>query len=426
MRVLRALSPDGRYLFVTKFLRMFAFGVISFVLELFAGAAGLSKSETGALLTLCLVGDCLLCLGLGPRADAWGRRLSLCICALLMMFAGVVSCLTLNFTLLLLGLGLGIASPTGKEVGPLQAVEKAMLAQLVPDADRTEVFAYHALVADAGGALGALSGGILAEALMDFRLQALSAYRGLLIVYAGLALLLFTVYTRISRAAEAPVADGGPSACQPDPGGGCCGLRQSRSIVLKLSALFAVDAFAGGLVAQTFLPLWLSRRFACDTGVVGILLLCTNGAASISQLVAPKFAKRFGLLRTMVFTHLPSNVILALVPVCPSFWTASVMLVLRSFISQMDVPTRESFVMAVVHPSERTASGTVTGLARVVGMALSPYLANALFFAEDPFVQGVPFFVAGGLKVLYDLTLLCSMRKVAPPEEVLAREQPLR
>jgi predicted MFS family arabinose efflux permease len=331
--------------------------------------------------------------------------------AVLMVLAGAVFALSRDFWLLLAAATLGIISPAGNEVGPFLAIEQAALSQAVPDASRTRVFARYALAGAAATALGSLAGGWLAAGLQRAGSSPLSAYRAVALAYAGLGAVLLLLFTRLSPAAESPARSAGRPAFLA-PG---LGLGRSRGVVARLSGLFAVDAFAGGFVVQSLVAWWFHRRFGLEEQWLGALFFGANLLAGLSALAAGWLAARIGLVNTMVATHLPSNVLLLLVPLMPSLELAAGVLLVRFSISQMDVPTRQSYTMAVVEPAERSAAAGVTGIARTVGSSLAPLAAGPLYASAA--LSGVPFFVAGGLKIAYDLLLWRSFRRLRPPEE---------
>jgi len=404
-------GSDVGLLFATRSVRLFAYGLLSVVLALHLAAAGLSEARIGLLLSLTLAGDTLLSLWITTRADRAGRGRMLRLGAALMAAAGLVFASAQDFWLLLLGATIGIVSPAGNEVGPFLAVEQAALSQSLPGSARTRVFAWYALAGSLATALGSLVGGALAEGLQRGGMAPLAAYRAVALGYAALGGLLLVLFTRLSPASEAP---GGP-ADRPallSPG---LGLDRSRRVVARLSALFAVDAFAGGFVVQSLVALWFHRRFGVEEAGLGALFFGANVLAGLSALAAGWLAKRFGLVNTMVFTHLPSNLLLLLVPLMPTLPLAVGVLLARFSISQMDVPTRQSYTMAVVDPGERAAAAGVTGIARTVGAALAPIAAAPLYASAA--LSGVPFFVAGGLKIAYDLALWRAFRGLRPPEE---------
>jgi MFS family permease len=412
-RPLRTLTADGRLLFATRCVRMFAYGLLSVVLVLYLAAVGLSDGQIGWLLTLTMLGDTVISLWLTTTADRLGRRRTLMAGGLLMVFAAALFATTGNFWLLLLAATVGVISPSGNEVGPFLPVEQAALTQTVPSERRTAVFAWYNLVGSVATALGALGSGLLARLLQEAGLTGASAYRPLVIAYGAIGLVLVLACAFLSPAME--VEHPGPGPVQPASPKSALGLHRSRKTVLHLSALFALDAFGGGFVAQSIVAYWFHVRFGADPGLLGGIFFGANLLAGCSALAAGRLAQRFGLVNTMVFTHLPSNVLLILVPLMPSLPWAVAVLLLRFSISQMDVPARQSYTVAVVSPEERSAAAGVTGVARSVGAAVSPSLA--VWLIGRPALMGMPFFLAGGVKIVYDVLLYRSFVALRPPEE---------
>jgi MFS family permease len=400
-------------LFATRSVRLFAYGFLSVVLVLHLLAAGLGETQIGLLLTLTLLGDTAISLWITTRADRSGRRRMLFVGALLMVFAGVLFAFTRSFALLLLAATIGIISPAGNEVGPFLAIEQATLAQALAPERRTQVFAWYSLAGSLATALGSLAGGFLAEGLKRAGAGEAQSYQAVVLGYSALGAALALLFTRLSPAAEVPAATTSPA--RPSFLGPGLGLRRSRRVVLRLSALFAVDAFAGGFVVQSFVAYWFHRKFGAGEALLGGILFGANVLAGLSALSAAWIARRIGLVNTMVFTHLPSNALLFLVPLMPTLPLAMAVLLLRFSISQMDVPTRQSYTMAVVDPDERSAAAGVTGIARTVGASLAPLAAGPLFASAA--LASVPFYVCGALKIGYDLALYRGFRSLRPPEE---------
>ena len=396
------LSPDTWLLFATRSIRLFAYGALSVVLVLYLVSIGLTESDVGLLLTATLLGDTLISLYLTTQADRVGRRRMLIIGAALMVAAGLVFSITDRFWLLVVAGTIGVISPSGQEVGPFLPIEQAALSQVVTSRDRTEVFAWYTLAGSLATALGALAAGILTHTLQVSWTPA-NSYRAIVVLYASMGLLLALFFRRLSSAAEVHVA---PTSL--------AGVGRSRGVVLKLSALFALDSFGGGFVVQSLAAYWFYLRFGIDPQALGVLFFAANVLAGLSALVASRLANRIGLVNTMVVTHLPSNVLLMLIPLMPTLPLAALMLLLRFSISQMDVPTRQSYVMAVVDPHERSAASGITGVARTTGAALSPLFAGLLF--AQPSLINVPFFIAGTLKIAYDVLLYrgCSLVRLKP------------
>jgi MFS family permease len=374
-------AADLRFLFASRMVRLLACGLLAVVLVLYLEAIRLDAGRIGLLLTLTFLGDALISLWLTTRADRWGRRRTLRIGAALMVAGGAGMALTNNFVLLVLAATIGVISPTGAEVGPFLAVEQAGLAQIVPATHRTRIFAWYHVAGFSMSALGALGGGWLAQTL---------------------------------QAVEAPVS--------PSPLSGnsnhfeLLGLGDSQALVLRLSALFALDSFGGGFCVQSFVAWWFHHKFGVAEGTLGTIFFGTNLLAGLSALVAVPIAKRFGLIATMVWTHIPSSLLLILVPLMPTLGAAVAVFWLRNSISQMDVPARQSYVNAVVPPPIRSAANGVTTTAKQLGTALAPLIAAPLLASAT--WMSLPFFLCGGTKIVYDLLLWRSFRHVRPPEEL--------
>jgi MFS family permease len=412
LEALRSLGADGRALFVLRTMRMFGYGFLAVVLVLYLDAAGLDPLAIGAVLTLTLVGDTVVSLWLTTHADRLGRRRVLIISSLLVVVAGTVFALTDWLPLLILAGIVGVISPTGNEVGPFLAVEQASLSEVVSARRRTAVFAWYNLAGYLATATGALAAGVLGELLIGAGWPALDAYRAIVAGYALIGLAMAAIAWRLGRDIEAP-----PAA---DAEGGIAkrlGLGRSRSVVLRLSALFSIDAFAGGFIPQSLMAYWFSLRFGVSPAALGGIFFAANLLAAVSSLSAARIAARIGLIETMVFTHLPSNVLLLLVPLMPNLPLAVAVLLLRFSLSQMDVPTRQSYVMAVVDPDERSAAAGVTGIARTVGAAISPSIASVLIASAA--TASIPFFLAGGLKIVYDLLVYRDFRSIRPAEDTV-------
>ena len=410
---LRHLPRDAWLLFATRFIRLFAYGSLSVVIVFYLVGVGLSEQQAGLLLTLTLVGDTVISLAITTRADRVGRRRMLIVGALLMTAAGLAFASTANVWLLLLAGTIGVVSPSGQEVGPFLSIEQAALSHVVTDRDRTEVFAWYTLTGSVATAFGALSAGVATRILQESMWAAVSTYRVIVIVYAVLGVVLALAFAGLSREAEATTSRENTS--RQATMAGLSGLDRSRTVVTKLSLLFALDAFGGGFVVQAFAAYWFHLRFGLDPAALGAIFFWANVFAGISALLASRIAARIGLIKTMVFTHLPSNILLILVPLMPSLWSAVAVLLVRFSISQMDVPTRQSYVMAVVTPEERAAAGGVTGVARTIGAAISPLFVGLMF--ARPSLINLPFFIAGTLKIGYDLLLYKLFVAARPPEE---------
>ena len=411
--VLNTLTSDGWLLFLTRFIRLFAYGSLSVILVFYLVGLGLTTSQTGLLLTLTLAGGIVISLYLTTRADRIGRRRMLIAGAILMAGAGLAFALTRNFLFLLIAGTIGVISPSGNEVGPFLSIEQAALSHVVSSRARTEVFAWYTLAGSLATALGAFFGGTISQTLQKSLMTPVQSYRVVVLSYAALGIVLALLFARLSSLAEVSPAAEGPAS--PTTVAKAFGITRSRQVVLKLSSLFALDSFAGGFVVQSFAAYWFYLRFGVRPAALGAIFFWANIFAGISALLASRLASRIGLIRTMVFTHLPSNVFLLLLPLMPNLKLAVLVLLARFSISQMDVPARQSYTMAMVSPEERSAAGGITGVARTTGAAISPLFAGFLF--AKPALINIPFFIAGTLKIVYDLLLYRSFRKFHPPEE---------
>jgi MFS family permease len=388
------LSRDGWLLFATFGIRSFAYGSLSVVLGLYLAAIGLQAGAIGWIFAAALAGGAAMTVLLTTVADRSGRKRILLLGAVLMALAGTVFALSDNLILLIVAAVFGTISPSGKEVGPFLSVEQAILPQTVSAEKRTSVFALYNLVGSLAGAVGAL-----AVSLPHlFNLAPLAGYRFLVWGYVGAAVLLFIFFAAFSPSVEA-------TRITPSSRRRVLGVHRSRGAVAKLAALFAIDSFAGGFVVQSLVAYWFHLRFGTDVTVLGTIFFGTNLFSALSFLAAGPLAKRIGLLNTMVFTHLPSNVLLLLVPLMPSLELAVTMLLARHLLSQLDVPTRQSYTMAIVDPDE---------VARSAAAAAAPAFTGWILTVPT---LGLPFLLAGGLKIIYDLAIFAIFRRVKPPEE---------
>jgi MFS family permease len=408
---LQHLTRDGALLFVTRFVRLFSYGALSVVLVFYLTGLGLSEAQTGMLLTLTLLGDTVVSLLLTTQADRIGRRRMLIAGAILMAGAGLAFACTSSFFFLVVAGTIGVISPSGHEVGPFLSIEQAALSQVIPARERTAVFAWYTLIGAFATAAGSLFAGLLTQGMQRTAVTPVGSERAIIFVYAAMGLLLMLLFSRLSSAAEVKREAGGGATAK-----SLLGIGSSRAVVLKLSGMFALDAFGGGFVIQSFAAYWFYLRFGVSPATLGGVFFGANVFAGISALVASRLASRFGLVKTMVYTHLPSNILLILVPLMPNLPWAIAVLLLRFSISQMDVPTRQSYTMAIVRAEERSAAAGITGVARTTGAAIAPVFAGLLF--ARPSLINLPFFIAGAVKIVYDLLLYRAFVRLPPPEEL--------
>jgi MFS family permease len=396
--------PTSRFnisvLYTARGVRGFGDGFAIIILPAYLSAIGFSPGEIGLLASASLLGTALLTLTIGFVAPRHDLRNLLMAGAILMTGTGLAFPMADQIVLLAVVAFLGTVNPSTGDLGVLVPLEHAMLAQGAPDHERTRTFARYSLI----GALS-MAAGALAAALPDFIVLAdvsrLTAFRLMFYAYAALGLVSVALYRLLPHVV---MNEARPSAP----------LGPSRAIVYKLAALFSLDAFAGGFVVQSLLALWLFERFDLSLSAASLFFFWASVFSAFPYPVAAWLAKRIGLVNTMVFTHIPSSIFLILAAFSPNLILALVLLLLRSALSQMDVPTRTSYVMAVVTPAERTAAASVTAVPRSLASSISPAMAGALL--ATPF-SGLPLILCGVLKIAYDVALLFTFRHVKPPEE---------
>jgi MFS family permease len=409
----RTQEGAARLILMMRGLRQLGYGLLAVILGLVLADEGFSPASIGALITISLVGDLVGTYVIGLFADTLGRRRTLSLLSLLMATTGVIFGLVTNYPMLLVSAFFGTLGTSASETAPFLPIDQAMLAQITPAGRRTAWFARYNLIASLSTALGALAAGLPAL-LAGISLPFASGIRLLFGVYAVLGLVVAGLSLRLSPLVEAPMrplieVQSLRQRLAPQ-------LRRSRGIVWRLTALFSVDALAGGLVVQSLMALYFHLRFGVPLATLSILFFGANLLSALSFLAAVPLARRFGLLNTMVFTHLPSNVLLTLIAFAPSFPIAAALLLMRQVLSQMDVPTRQAYTMTMVDPEERTAAASVTSLARSLGASISPVFSGLLL--QGPLLLvGLPFILAGSLKAAYDLTLWTIFRQVHLKEE---------
>jgi MFS family permease len=393
----RSARKSVMLLYVARGVRGFGDGFAVIVLPAYLSAAGFSTGQIGLIASASLLGTALFTLAVGFIAPRYDLRNLLLAGAVLMACTGIAFSNVDIFAIIAVVAFFGTVNPSTGDLGVLVPLEHAMLAHDVPDQERTRTFARYSLIGALSMALGSL-----AAAAPDFMTKAgidtVTAFKGMFYAYAALGLLCIALYRCLPHAHVDEVKPSAP-------------LGPSRLVVYKLAALFSLDAFAGGFVVQSLLALWLFQRFDMSLSAASVFFFWTSTLSAFSYPVA---AKRIGLVNTMVFTHIPSSIFLILAAISPNLILTQVLLLLRAALSQMDVPTRTSYVMAVVTPAERTAAASVTAVPRSLASSISPAMAGALLATS---FSGLPLVLCGILKIAYDLALLVSFRHVKPPEE---------
>ncbi len=385
-------------IFVARALRDFGDGFVAILLPVYLIALGLSAFDVGLVATLALFGSALLTLGVGFLGARHDVRTLLLAASALMIATGLAYASANDYAVLLIVAFVGTINPSGGSTSVFVPLEHTVLSGAVAAARRTWAFARYSLIGALAGAIGALAAAT-PDWLAPLGIGTLAAIKIMFGFYAFLGLLGGLAYHRIVPTKR--IQTSAP-------------LGPSRGIVYKLAALFSIDAFAGGFVVQSLLALWLFERFGLSLAAAGAFFFCSGVLAAFSFPVAAWIGGRIGLVNTMVFTHIPSSLCLIAAAFAPSVEWALALLLVRAALSQMDVPTRSSYVMAVVTAAERPAAASVTAVSRSLASAASPALAGALFAAG---LQAWPLLLCGGLKILYDLMLLAAFRRIKPPEE---------
>lgn len=388
---------DLRSVLAVQGLRAFGYGFSSVLLGTALAAGGLSATRVGAVFAAMLAGMAGTSLLVGRYADRLGRRRSYVAILVVMALAAAVFALTDRFPLLVLAALTGTLSTDPNESGPITTLEQAMIGN-APAPARARVFGRYNAVAYLTGSLGALLAG--GPAVLRGRWPGVPADQRWLLVLSASAVLAALVATRLSGAVESPAGHGTRGR-----------LVRSRGTVRLLAALFAVDAFAGGFVVQAFLVFWFTRHYGATPQLMGVVFFAAGLLQAASSLLAGWLGERVGLLNTMVFTHLPANLLLAAIPFVPTLPIAVALLLARSALSQMDVPARQAYVVTMVDPAERTTAAAHTNTARYAARPVAPLIAVAL--TQLPWV-GLPFLVAGGLRIAYDLALYRLFRRARP------------
>lgn len=393
-------SGTSRLLLIARSARGWADGVASVLLASYLIRLGLTPLEVGAVVTGTLLGSALLTIALGVVGDQLTARSVLLVAAATMALTGVAFAGLQTFWPLLVVAFVGTLNPSAGDVSVFLPTEQALLSRVGDGRDGTHRFAWYNVLGTLSGALGALSAAAVVALAQRAGLSTLNGERVGFVLYALVGVGVLFVYRALP--AEPPASSRGRGV-----------LRQSRGLVLRLAALFSLDSFGGGFVVQSLLVLWLARRFGLSVETSGKLFFVTGLLAAGSQFISPRLAARIGHVRTMVYTHLPANLFLIAAGVMPTAPLAVACLLARMALSQMDVPARQAYVMAMVPPEERVAAAALTNVPRSLAAAVPPLLVGALLQASS---FGWPLIIAGVLKAVYDLLLLAGFRHRRPPE----------
>ena len=403
------ISQDGKLLLWARTVRTFSYGFLSVILAIYLKLIGFNEILIGVVLTATLVNSVIFNLLSSAYADRIGRRKILTLYAVLMVISAVIFFFTNDYVALIIAALIGTINVTGSEVGAFLSLEQAILPQTVNNIKkRNSIFALYNMVGTF-----AMSGGVLVSGLPSFLeqhygLDQISAIKTLFVFYAILALVVMAIYLILSKGVEIQPKNG-----QSIPQNKIS--PQTRGIITKLSSLFAVDSFGGGFVIQSIVAFWFYSRFGADLTTLSYIFSAAGVLTAVSFLLATKIASKIGLVNTMVFTHIPSNILLILLAFAPNFSVGILLYLARMSLSQMDVPTRQSYIVAIVNENERVAAAGITNTSRNVAQAVSPSLAGVVIQILS---LSAPFVVGGILKIAYDIGIFASFRKIKPPEEI--------
>jgi MFS family permease len=397
-------SLDGKILLVTKFLRTLAFGYLSVALPFYLGdVLGLQGFERGIIFTTALFGGVAFTLLGSWVANKWTRRSSLRLFAVLIIISGGLLIVSTNLAVVFLAIFIGSIGVNATETGPFASLEQAIIPQTTDVEHRTYAFSVYNLLGYAGASFGSLLGGLPQILQSLFGFTTINGHRVLFASYALTGLLLMIFYWALSQKAEVKANTTG-----------LLGLTKSKRTVAKLSVLFSIDAFGGGFVIQSVISDWFRTRYGIALSAAGGILFGAQLITAASFLIAGRLAKKIGLLNTMVLTHVPSNLLLMGVGLAPTFETAVGFLFARQTLSQMDVPTRQSYMLAIIEPEERNAATSITNVSRTAASTVPPSISGYLIGAA---LLTAPFVFAGVFKLVYDVAIYLSFRRVKPPEE---------
>lgn len=405
MALLVWLNRDGKLLLAANIARMFSFGFLSIILAIYLTHVGYNELYTGIIITATLVSGSFFTLLASIYGDRIGRRKTLMLFAGLMSISGAIFALTTDYYLLLLAALIGFINPTGVNFGAFVSVEQAIIPQTSSDKKRNYAFALFSTIGTLAMAAGTLTAKVPDFLRVEYGFALVNSFQPLFILYALIGLTTMGIYASLSKNAEVQTVT---------PVRKITLSKETKSIVKKLSVLFGMDSFAGGFVIQSWVAYWFFAKFAVPENEVANIFFIAGILTAVSYMVAAKLASRIGLVRTMVFTHIPANILLIPLALAPTLYLAMAIYMVRMFLSQMDVPTRQSYVVAIVKPEERTAVAGITNLSRNIPFSVTPTIVGYMFqFVSLAF----PFIFGGVLKTAYDLLLYRSFKQIKPPEE---------
>ena len=402
------LTRDGKLLLTAKIVRTFAYGFLSVILAIYLKLIGFDELLIGIVLTATLINSVIFTLLASFYADRVGRRRTLVVYAGLMSISGVIFFITENHVMLIIAAFIGTINVTGSETGAFLSIEQAILPQIVKKIKkRNAIFAIYNMVGTFAMSAGVLLSGLPSILQQQFdTFNQIDSMKILFILYSLMGIIVIGIYLLLSNRIEIEGKISRPLTQTLSP--------RSKNIIGKLAGLFAIDSFAGGFIIQSIVSFWFFTKFGADLTTLSYIFSVAGVLTAFSFIVAAKIADKFGLINTMVFTHIPSNIFIILVAFAPSLPVAIAFYLIRMALSQMDVPTRQSYIVAVVNEEERTAAAGITNTSRNISQAISPSLTGIIINVST---LSAPFIIGGLLKIVYDIALYVNFRKIKPAEE---------
>jgi MFS family permease len=413
------LSKDGKLILLARTTRTFAYGFLSIILAIYLKLSGFNDLLIGIILSSTLINSIIFTLIVTLYADRIGKRKILIVYASLMSVSGVIFFASNNFILLIVSALIGTINVTGSETGSFLSLEQAILPQTLKDQKkRNTLFAIYNMAGTFAMSAGVLLSGLPNIIEQYYQLNEIQSIKPLFLLYAILGLIVLLIYLKLSHNIEITKLNTNNDKKQkknPPRQSSKTLSPKSKEIITKLSGLFAIDSFAGGFVIQSIVSLWFFTKFGADLTILSYVFSIAGILTAFSFIISTKIADKFGLINTMVFTHLPSNILMVLVAFVPTFELAIVLYLIRMGLSQMDVPTRQSYIVAVVNDDERTAAVGITNISRNITQSVSPSIAGYILqFASFLYA---PFLLGGSLKIVYDIALYLNFRKIKPSDE---------
>jgi len=410
---LKWLSIDGKLILLARAIRTFAYGFLSIILSVYLKLSGFDDVSIGLILSSTLINSVIFTLIATIYADRIGRKKILIIYAALMSFSGIIFFVSNNYVLLIISALIGTINVTGSETGSFLSLEQALLPQTIKEfKKRNLLFGIYNMIGTFAMSVGVLLSGLPNVIQYYYHLNSIQSLKPLFLIYAILGFLILLIYLNLSNKIEIEILQNKndekkliTKTLSP----------KSKEIITKLSSLFAIDSFAGGFVIQSIVSFWFFTRFNVDLTILSYIFSIAGVLTAFSFIISTKIADRFGLINTMAFTHLPSNILLILVAFAPTFHLAIILYLARMGLSQMDVPTRQSYIVAVVNEEERTAAAGITNISRNIAQAISPSITG--YILQFVSFLAVPFLLGGLLKIVYDILLYANFKKIKPPEE---------